>query len=138
MRKLVRNGFLLIAEPRTIRIMQFVVYVELLIGGVDAVTKPLPEFIRVIGVPLVIVFGAFLAVGGLVGMIAVLPGIWWLERVGLVFLAVAVFIRGCLLIGTGVSLTGFMIFTALVTFLIIRFIFIRKDKLAPTLAPVTG
>ena len=76
-----------IAEPRVIRLMQFSVYISIGFAGIGVLTHPPQKFETAIGVVLVYVFGTFVTAGAVLGVVAVLPGIWWLERVAILALS---------------------------------------------------
>lgn len=123
--------FLKIAEPRVVRIVQFVVYVSLTAAGWYVLTHPPQSFLFVIGPGLVFVFGGFLTFGGVVGCIAVLPGIWWLERMGVVALWTGLSIFAVIVFSLGISYVGFFVAIALGGSLVIRWTEIRRYELAP-------
>lgn len=83
-----------IAEPRVFRVFQFIIYVLLILAGSSVLLND-PKTLRfVVGPILLGMFGIFITLGGLLGAIAVLPGIWWLERVAILILVpgIAMFI----------------------------------------------
>lgn len=123
--------FMKIAEPRIVRIVQFVVYVALTAAGWYVLTHPPQSFLFVLGPQLVAVFGSFLTFGGAVGCIAVLPGIWWLERMGVVALWTGLSIFAVIVFSLGISYVGFFVAIALGGSLIIRWTEIRRYELAP-------
>jgi hypothetical protein len=123
--------FLKIAEPRVVRLIQFVVYVALTAAGWYVLTHPPQSFLFVLGPQLVMVFGSFLTFGGAVGSIAVLPGIWWLERMGVVALWTGLSIFAVIAATLGISYVGFLITIALGGSLGIRWTEIRRYELAP-------
>jgi hypothetical protein len=123
--------FLKIAEPRIIRIMLFFVYLFCFWAGILVISNRPEIFLEIIGPDLVFIFGVLITLGSLLGGIAILPGIWWLERVGIILLFTCVMIyvviiayRNATPVAGGFSL-GFGIFLAA------RFIEIRGAQLAP-------
>ena len=76
----------LISEPRGINVAQIILYAVGAVAGVAAVIGALsPLFTSTTVGPWVIVLsGAFLAVGGVTGTVGVVTGMWWLECIALV------------------------------------------------------
>lgn len=81
--------FLKIAEPRVIRVVQLIVYSTLAALGTMYLTNLPRTFEGILGDVVAIVFGALIAGGGLAGAIAILPGWWGLERLGIIALWIA-------------------------------------------------
>lgn len=125
--------FLLIAEPRVRRLLQFTVYICLGIGGYLLVTIPPGKFQSILGFGLVLTFGIFVLVGAILGAVAVLPGIWWLERAGIVALTVGLFIFMVLVVALGASAISFIFGAVLALMFVIRYMEIRPFALAPKL-----
>ncbi len=123
--------FLKIAEPRVVRMIQFGVYVSLATAGWYVLTHPPVSFLFILGPQLVAVFGGFLILGGVAGAIAVLPGLWWLERMGVVALWTGLSIFAVIVVALGISYVGFLISIALAGSLAIRWMEIRRYDLAP-------
>jgi len=121
--------YLLIREPRVIRILQALVYVSMLVGGISVVVNPSPTLIDVLTWRLQ-AFGLLLVGGGLLGALAVLPGWWWLERLGLIFLGTAIAVYTVVVI-TGTSAFGPAISIALLFTLGKRWAEVRKYQVAP-------
>lgn len=131
MKAFVYNIFMKIAEPRVQRVLQFGVYLFLGIAGVGVVSDPPSAYQHVIGLTLVYIFGAFLVLGSLFGLIAVLPGIYWLERSAIIFLTTAVLIYLVIAISLGISLVVLGIFLAFICTFIKRWYNIKGTLLAP-------
>jgi hypothetical protein len=128
---LVTRGFLLIAEPRVVRLLQFVVYTCMLgLGGYLLVDTP-TAFEFVLGPLLVKIFGLFMTLGGIAGVVAVLPGIWWLERLAVISLWVGLGFYCIVSLTLGVSLAGTIIAFTLAVCLVQRWIGISKFQIAP-------
>lgn len=79
-----------IAEPRVLRILQFAIYLFLLWSGGAVLLDNPDNLARIIGESLVTLLGLFIFSGSLLCAVAVLPGIWWLERVGIILLTTSV------------------------------------------------
>ncbi|MHA7270391.1 hypothetical protein [Arthrobacter sp. HLT1-20] len=72
--------WLRIQEPRIITVIQFGVYLAAAAGGLSAVVSPPHSIEATAGTGLTIYWAWLLLLGGVLGAVAVLPGIWWLER----------------------------------------------------------
>lgn len=127
----VAKWFLRIAEPRGLRIMQFIVYAFIFVSGIGVITDPPESFKSTIGLSLVYVLASFLTVGPLFGMIAVLPGIWWLERVALIAMGTGVSMYLVMIISMGSSLVVIGICSAFIMTFIQRWYEIEGSQLAP-------
>jgi hypothetical protein len=123
--------FNLIAEPRVTRLIQFFVYLILLGIGMYLLSYPPQAFEIAVGDPGVFTFGMFLIVGGTAGAVAVLPGVWWLERVGIIALWTGLAIFCVIAVSLGISLVGAGLATALAVTFLIRWLEIRRYQLAP-------
>jgi hypothetical protein len=125
--------FMLIAEPRGQRVLLFVIYLCLAVGGLELVLTPPGKFHAVLGFGLVLAFGALVLVAGAFGAIAVLPGIRWLERAGIVALWTGLFIFEVLVAALQASAISFIFGLVLAGFAGLRFIMIRQYALTPKL-----
>jgi hypothetical protein len=125
-----RAWFQLIPEPRLVRLGYFLLYLLLAFGGVDTFIHPVAKFTDVLG-PWMAVLGFVLIIGGAISAVAVFPGIWWLERAGLIALGTGFFLRALLVLNLGSSTTGFIILLGLSLSLIIRFLLIASAPLSP-------
>lgn len=128
---LVRQAFMLIAEPRVIRLLQFGVYLSMAGAGTFILLAPPLSFQSVIGSALVIILGSFVLLGSLLGLVAVLPGIWWLERVGIISLMTGLSIYCIVAINLGASLVGTLVTLAFGFTFVQRWMEIRRFQLAP-------
>lgn len=125
------RAFLMIAEPRVIRIIMFFIYAIFLTAGYLVIVQPSQSIIDVLGKDLSVIFGAFLTFGGGVGLIAVLPGVWWLERTGLISAGVGLLMYLTIVLSTGASSLGFPFALLIMLFLLTRWMEIRRYQLAP-------
>ncbi|MBG6106628.1 hypothetical protein [Frigoribacterium sp. CG_9.8] len=125
---------MLIAEPRVIRLLQFVIYVTLLSASGSVIFAAPDKLEDVLGHSLVAILGAFIGFGSLLGALAVLPGIWWLERAGIIaiFTGLAMYVAVTVTLGT--SLLGISFTICFMLTFVQRFLEIRKFQLAPKLA----
>lgn len=124
--------YMRIAEPRVIRILYFMIYICMITAGVFLIQGPPHSYKDVVGLTLVYVLASFLSLGGLLAAIAVLPGIWWLERVGVILLGTAAGIYAVIVISLKGSPIPLAISIAILLVFFIRWIDIRKYQLAPT------
>ena len=123
--------FMRIAEPRVIRIMQFGVYICLVLSGYGILSQPPSSFESVVGLSLVYVFGGFITAGSILGGVAVLPGIWWLERVGILALTTGLAMYVVFVISLGSSPVGVAISIAFILTFAQRWTEIKGSQLAP-------
>lgn len=80
-----------ITEPRKLRTVYFFVYVVTFVTGLAVLSEPpreltysLEELVPLLGVPMTL--------GGIFGAVAVLPGWWWVERLGILLASGAILI----------------------------------------------
>jgi hypothetical protein len=123
--------FLKIAEPRIIRLMQFGIYLCMIYAGFKILLEPPPQFNYVLGRVLAYMFGTFIFFGAVFGAIAVLPGIWWLERVGLIALATGMLIYVIVVVALGSSPLGIATAIAFGLTFLQRWMEIKGPDLAP-------
>lgn len=131
------RAYLRIAEPRVIRILQFGIYISLLVASAMILNKNPISLQGIVGQERVVLFGLFLGVGSLLGAVAVLPGIWWLERVAIILLVSGLLMYLVMVVSlqsspVGVAMTAMFILT-----FIQRWLEIKGSQLAP-LAPKRG
>lgn len=123
--------FLKIAEPRGIRLMQFAVYACLAFASIGIITDPPDKFQSVLGVTLVYVFGGFICIGSILGVISVLPGIWWLERVAIILMGTGIGMYLITISALNSSVVNLAVSTALLITFIQRWTEIKGSALAP-------
>lgn len=123
--------FMKIAEPRVFRLLQFGIYILLGIAGIGVLIDTPDSIQNVLGNFLIYVFGGFVALGAILGAFAVLPGIWWLERVALLALGTGVAMYVVITISLGVSIVGLAVYIAFILSFIQRWTEIRGANLAP-------
>lgn len=127
----VEPWFLKIAEPRIIRLMQFGIYLCMLYAGFRILLQPPPQFQSVLGLVLSYMFASFIFLGALFGAIAVLPGIWWLERVGLIALSTGMGIYAIVVVSLPGSALGIVTALAFGLTFLQRYLEIKGPDLAP-------
>lgn len=128
---LVHAIFMKIAEPRSIRIMQFGVYICMIFAGMGVLTEPPESFLLVIHLAMVYVLGSFLTLGSILGAIAVLPGVWWLERAGLISMATGLGMYVIVVLSLGATGIGVSVCIAFVLTFGQRWMEIQGAQLAP-------
>lgn len=131
MKKFFYDIFMKIVEPRVQRILQFWVYLFLCVVGIGVVID-LPEYLQnILGLIVAYSFGVFMVLGGLLGLVAVLPGIYWLERVSIILLTTGVLIYLVVVITLGTTIVSVGVCLAFIFTFIIRWFDIRGMLLAP-------
>jgi hypothetical protein len=128
--------FLKVAEPRVIRIMHFVIYISMMFAGGGVIYDPPKALQSVLGHILIYVFGGFVLFGALLSATAVLSGIWWLERVGIIMLATSMTMYVVVIFALGSSVVAVSVAVALSLSFFQRWVEIKDAQLAPR-APVT-
>lgn len=123
--------FMKIAEPRVKRLLYFGIYICMSVVGFWITTHPPATFQSVIGLTLVYVFGAFVLGGGVLGLVSVLPGIWWLERVAVISLGTGMLMYSVIVIALNSSVVGVGVSIAFALTFMLRWMDIREYQLAP-------
>jgi len=135
----VRSTYLKIAEPRVVRIIQFWIYVGLFVVGImllDNVPRSLEDAAG--GHAFAVGFGLMLMIGALCSGIAVLPGIWWLERSGIVLLFFGLIIYLSMILKLNTSPMGVVVCLILILTFVQRWLEIKGAQLAPLLPKKRG
>lgn len=78
--------YMKIQEPRVYRLLQLGVYICLGVAGLGVSLYPPASMTFILGSVYLQIYGWALFTGSVFASVAILPGIWWLERVGLVLL----------------------------------------------------
>lgn len=123
--------FMRIEEPRVIRLFQFAIYVVLGTLGIAFLMNPTPAFEGVLGTVLAINFGAAISMGGLIGAVAVLPGVWWAERLAIISLISGLLMYLIVAVSLDASSVGIGISIALILSLSLRWLHVRRYQFAP-------
>lgn len=123
--------FLKIEEPRLVRVFQFVVYSALALSGFFFVFAAPQPYTGVLGPILVGIFSTLVLLGGLAGAFAVLPGLWWVERLAIISLITGLSIFNVVALSIGSTLATVGLSWALVATLGIRWLEIKDFQLAP-------
>jgi len=126
------SQFLRIEEPRIVRIFHFAIYVTLFIGGLFYINEPQGAVYEALGDGIISMsLGLSVVLGGLLGAIAVLPGIWWVERLGIISSASGLLMFLFAFMSVSASQIGAAIIIALVLTLFLRWLEVRKYQRAP-------
>jgi hypothetical protein len=123
--------FFKIKEPRIIRLVQFIIYACMVGAGHFIVTVQPELYTNVLGTALVVGFGGAILLGGTLGAIAVLPGIWWLERTAIIALWTGLGIFVVVQVALAISIVGLLIAVALAASFVQRWSDITEFDLAP-------
>jgi len=120
MKCMLLNLWLKVQEPRALSVIYFFAYLVISVMGLAVAIDPPRAVQSATGTALMIVWGTLLLVGGALGSISVLPGIWWLERAATGFCMTAIGIYGAAIaaypvnqISTRVATLCFVIFSLL-------------------------
>jgi hypothetical protein len=101
-------AYMRIKEPRVTRLFHFGIYVITMVGGLVAFLNLPLNLIKIVGPFGVTTFGVFGFIGSLMCVISVIPGIAWVERVGILLLLTAVVMYGVMMLSSpGVSVALF-------------------------------
>jgi len=135
----VHSVYMKIAEPRVVRIIQFFIYTLLLLVGVLLLNKIPANLERAAGgYGFVVAMAVMLTIGALCSAIAVLPGIWWMERAGLVLLGFGLLIYVVMVDQLNASPMGVVICLILNLSFVQRWLEIKGAQLAPLLPKKRG
>lgn len=129
--------YMMIAEPRVIRLLQFGIYLCMLIAGTLILLRTPHTLLGMSVDHFVPILGGFLVLGALCSGFAVLPGIWWLERAGLVLLGFGLLMYLVMVLWLNTSPVGVSISVAFILTFIQRWLEIKGSQLAP-LVPIRG
>jgi len=120
MKCMLLNLWLKVQEPRALSVIYFFAYLVISVMGLAVAIDPPRAVQSATGGGLMIIWGALLLVGGALGSISVLPGIWWLERAATCFCMTAIGIYGAAIaaypvnqLSTRVATLCFVIFSLL-------------------------
>ncbi|AIX99759.1 hypothetical protein ART_0161 [Arthrobacter sp. PAMC 25486] len=98
--------WLRIQEPRIVTVIQFFIYLAATAGGLSAVLFPPRSIEATAGAGLTLYWAWLLLLGGVLGAVAVLPGIWWLERSAVIACIGASLIYGVNILALHLSESG--------------------------------
>lgn len=98
--------WLRVREPRVVSLLYFLIYAALAFGGVAALVDPPSTIQGQIGIVSMYMLAGLLTFGSIVGLVAVLPGIWWLERTAVLAIGSAAGIYGFIILGLQFAESG--------------------------------
>lgn len=136
-----RRLWLRVNEPRVVSVLRFLMYVVLFVGGVSAVTNPPTTMESALGQGAVVGLGMLLSFGCLLGAVSALPGMWFIERLGLVAISSALAIYGGVvfqlhLFSLGNRMLHLTIIIALILSQAIRWVRIKDRPYDPALRTI--
>ncbi len=73
-----------VQEPKVVTVLHWVAYLVALGVGVSALLDPPSSVAGELGPLLTTIWAGSFILGGTLGAVATLPGIWWLERAGVI------------------------------------------------------
>jgi hypothetical protein len=124
--------YLMIAEPRVRRLMYFGIYTCLAIAGTGVFFRPPSQIAHILGGYILIwSFGGFIVIGALLGLGAVLPGIWWLERAALAAIITGISMYAITLLFLGASFLVTLLPIIIILICALRWLDIKEYLLAP-------
>lgn len=132
--------YMKIAEPRVVRLLYFGIYLMMILPGVLLILSPPHTIKDVVGYTYMYALAGFLIVGGLFGAVSVLPGVWWLERVGIILIgtALAIYVVIVITLHSSVSsIIGIAVSIAFILSFTVRYITIRHHQLAPAVVTLS-
>lgn len=120
-----------IAEPKNVRITLFTIYLCMGLAGFGLVLYAPDSVEYILGIISMYTFAGMVLVGAIFSGLAVLPGIWWLERVGLILLITGLGIYLIIVVALCGSYIRIAAATALGLCFVARWMDIRGAQLAP-------
>lgn len=79
-----------VAQPRITRAAFFAIYLLHVLAGLAILLAEPGTVTAILGQPLTLIWASFLALGGLVGAVSVLPGWNYIERIGITSLSIGI------------------------------------------------
>lgn len=123
---------MMIAEPRVRRLIYFGIYASLLLAGIGSIMRPSQLIENILGGMVMIwIYGGLMIIGSILAFIAVLPGIWWLERAGLVAIGTGVLMYAVTLLALGVTVMTTVLPIILFLICALRWLDIKEFLLEP-------
>lgn len=125
-----------ISEPRHLKMAYVVIYGIVLTTGIATLLEPPRSIEGQLGVVLTIIWSVFLIVGGFGGMLTVLPGWWWAERLSIILTFAGIGIYGTVvlslhLIAEGSRLTQMGMILLATSVFAVRWLLIRRYSFEP-------
>lgn len=123
--------YLKIAEPRTVRLLYFGIYMVMLVAGISVLFHPPRSMEGVLGAALVLVFGLSVTLGSVCAAVSVLPGIWFLERAGVIAIWTGLGLYTLTMFAIHASAVAIAIPIGFILTLVLRWREIKRYQLAP-------
>lgn len=124
--------YMMIAEPRVRRLMYFGIYFCLALAGAGTFLKPPKYLADTLGGYLwIYIFASFIVIGSMLALIAVLPGIWWLERSALIAIITGVVLYTLTLLFFGATFLVMLLPIIVILICALRLLDIKEFLLAP-------
>jgi hypothetical protein len=112
--------------------MYFGIYLSLAIAGSGVFYNPPKQLAGILGGYIWIwIFGAFIVVGAVLALGAVLPGIWWLERAALASIMTGIGLYTIMLLAFGASFLVTLLPLIVILICALRLLDIKEFLLAP-------
>src|SRR5690625_960912 len=127
-----------IQEPRVISVLVFLMYLVLTAGALSVLVAPPATIKGELGQGGMIALGSLVLMGGIMGTIAALPGVWWLERLAVAGVTLglstyAAIILALHIIEPGNRFFQFTVVVALIIAQVLRWAKIREYPYDPKL-----
>ena len=136
MRVRLRTAWESITEPRHLKVTYLVIYLVVVYTGVVTLIAPPRTIEGVLGSLLSLGWSGFLIVGGLGGLMTVLPGWWWAERLSILMASAGIGIYGATVFGlqvtqSGSRLTQLGVIALALSVFVVRWTLIRRYSFEP-------
>lgn len=95
-----------ISEPRHLKLLYAIIYAIVLATGVATLLEPPRSIEGQLGITLTVIWSVFLIVGGFGGMLTVLPGWWWAERLSMILTFAGIGIYGTVVLSLHLTAEG--------------------------------
>lgn len=125
-----------LSEPRHLKVLYAIIYAIVLSTGIATLFEPPRSIEGQLGFTLTVIWSVFLVVGGFGGMLTVLPGWWWAERLSLILTLAGIGIYGTVVLslhflagGSRLTQTGMVLLAASV--FTVRWLLIRRYSFEP-------
>lgn len=124
--------YMMIAEPRVRRLLYFAIYSGLLSWGIGSMVHTPKSIEDILGGSILIqVFLSAIIVGSSLACVAVLPGVWWLERAGLLAIGTGIIMYAVILLASSSLFMVAMFPIIIVLICTLRWLDIKEYLLAP-------
>lgn len=132
----VRGLWAQVTEPRHLKAAYAVLYTITVLTGIATLLVPPTSIAGELGEPLTVLWSVFLIMGGFGGLLTVLPGWWWAERLSIVLVWAGLAIYGIVIVslhftsaGSRLTQLGVLLLAAGLGY--IRWLLIRKYSFEP-------